>query len=271
MPLVKPLEHLVSPGEALSAIVTIMDDVRIGSTIRSARIRKGWRQEDLAAEAHISRATISRIERGHLGSLPLDLLRGVCVALEISLDLAPRWRGGDLDRMLSLRHSQLHESLARALVTDYTEWLLVPEASFSIYGERGVIDLLLWHPGRRALLAIELKTDIVDVNELLGTMDRKRRLASHVATERGWTPATVSAWIVVAGSRTNERRIAEHRTMLRAGYPADGRHMRSWLSDPAGPIAGLSLWPVAASGGRTLGPTRRVRVRRDRGPGAREA
>ena len=269
--MVKPLENLISPCEALSAIVTVMDDVRIGSTIRSARIRKGWRQEDLAAEAHVSRATISRMERGHFGSLPLDLLRGVCVALEISLDLVPRWRGGDLDRMLSRRHSQLHESLARALVADFTEWLLVPEASFSIYGERGVIDLLLWHPGRRALLVIELKTDIVDVNELLGTMGRKRRLASHVATEYGWTPATVSAWIVVAGSRTNERRIAEHRTMLRAGYPADGRHMRSWLSDPAGPIAGLSLWPVAASGGRTLGPIRRVRVRRDRGQGPREA
>ncbi len=266
--MVKPLEKLIRPGRALSAIVTVMDDVRIGSTIRSARIRKGWRQEDLAADAHVSRATISRMERGHFGSLPLDLLRGVCVVLEISLDLVPRWRGGDLDRMLSLRHSQLHESLARALVTDFTEWLLVPEASFSIYGERGIIDLLLWHPGRRALLVIELKTDIVDVNELLGTMDRKRRLASHVAAERGWAPATVSAWIVVAGSRTNERRIAEHRTMLRAGYPAEGRHMRSWLSDPASPIAGLSLWPVAASEGRTLGPTRRVRVRRDRGQGS---
>lgn len=241
-----------------------MDDVRIGSTIRTARIRKGWRQEDLAAHAHVSRATISRMERGHFGSLPLDLLRGVCVALEISLDLVPRWRGGDLDRMLSLRHSQLHESVARALVADFREWLLVPEASFSIYGERGVIDLLLWHPGRRALLVIELKTDLVDVNELLGTMDKKRRLAWQVAKERGWAPATVSAWIVVAGSRTNERRITEHRTMLRAGYPADGRTMRRWLSDPVGAIAALSLWSVGVSGGRGLGPTRRVRVRRDK-------
>ena len=251
----------IRPGEALGVIIAVMDDVRIGSTIRTARIRKGWRQEDLAAEAHVSRATISRMERGHFGSLPLDLLRNACVALEISLDLVPRWRGGDLDRMLSLRHSQLHESVARALVADFPEWMLVPEASFSIYGERGVIDLLLWHPGRRALLVIELKTDLVDVNELLGTMDRKRRLAWQVAKDRGWAPVTVSAWIVVAGSRTNERRITEHRTMLRAGYPADGRTMRRWLSDPVGAIAGLSMWPVAASGGRGLGPTRRVRVR----------
>ena len=46
--------------------------------------------------------------------------------------------------------------------------MLAPEVSFSIYGERGVIDILAWHPGRRALLIIELKTDIVDVNELVG-------------------------------------------------------------------------------------------------------
>jgi transcriptional regulator with XRE-family HTH domain len=204
-----------------------MDDVRLGSTIRTARVRRGWRQEDLARLARTSRASISRIERGHPGSLPLDLLRRVCMALEISLDLVPRWRGGELDRMLGLRHSQMHESVARALVADFGEWLLAPEVSFSIFGERGVIDLLLWHPGRRALLVIELKTDLTDINEMLGTMDRKRRLAWQVATERGWAPATVSAWIVVAGSRTNERRIAEHRTMLRAGYAADGRSVRS--------------------------------------------
>ena len=37
---------------------------------------------------------------------------------------------------------------------------LVPEVSFSIYGERGVIDMLLWHPARRALLVVELKTGV---------------------------------------------------------------------------------------------------------------
>ena len=238
-----------------------MDDVHLGSTIRSARVRKGWRQEDLARAARVSRATISRIERGHMSSLPVDIVRAVCGALEIRLDWTPRWRGGDLDRMVSLRHSQLHESVARALVADYGEWLLAPEVSFAVYGERGIIDLLLWHPGRRALLVIELKTDLVDVNELLGTMDRKRRLAWQVAAERGLKPESVSAWIIVAGSRTNERRIAEHRTMLRAGYPADGRRMHGWLGDPVESIAALSLWAVDAAAGRGLGPTRRVRRR----------
>ena len=238
-----------------------MDHVQLGSAIRTAWVRKRWRQEDLARAARVSRSTISRIERGHLGSLPLDLTQATCTALEIRLDLVPRWRGGDLGRMLALRHSQLHESVARTIATTYPSWQLAPEASFSIYGERGVIDLLLWHSERRALLVVELKTELVDVNEMLGTMDRKRRVARRVAEGlegRGWRPTSVSGWIILAESRTNERRVAEHGTLLRAAHPADGRRMRAWLRDPAGPMSALSLWPVSSTGGRTLGPTRRV-------------
>jgi len=95
----------------------------------------------------------------------------------------------------------------------------MPEVSFSIWGERGVVDLLAWHPGRRALLVIELKTELVDVGEMLGTMDRKRRLASTIAAERGWDPATISAWIIIAGGRTNERRVAAFRSTASGRVP----------------------------------------------------
>jgi hypothetical protein len=139
------------------------------------------------------------------------------------------------------------------------------EVSFSIWGERGVIDLLLWHPGRRALLIIELKTEIVDTGELLGTMDRRRRLAREIVEDRGWDPLTVSAWIVVSPSRTNERRIAEQRSVLRSAYPAGAREMRRWLRDPVGSVAALSSWPE--SEGSPSSPIRRVR-RRVEGPSA---
>ena len=151
----------------------------------------------------------------------------------------------------------------RALFADdLPAWVLAPEVSFSIYGERGVIDILAWHPGRRALLVIELKTDIADVNELAGTVDRKRRLAAAIARERGWDPLTVSAWIIVAPSRTNRRRIAAHRAMLRAGFPMDGRAIRAWLRDPSeGAMAALSMWPSShvRKLGADVAPIRRVR------------
>ncbi len=146
--------------------------------------------------------------------------------------------------MLSLLHSQLHESVARTIASVHPAWQLTPEVSFSIWGERGVIDLMLWHPGRHALVVVELKTELVDVNELLGTLDRKRRLARQIGRERGWEADTISAWIVVAASRTNERRVAAHKTVLRAAYPIGGRGVASWLKRPTGSMSALSMWWV---------------------------
>ena len=144
------------------------------------------------------------------------------------------------------------------------EWSLVPEVSFSIYGERGVIDILAWNPGRRCLLVIELKTDIVDVNELIGTFDRKVRLAWQIAVQRGFDPLTVSGWVIVAPGRTNRERIAAHGSMLRAAFPMDGRGIGGWLRRPIGRVSALSMWRNNHTGTTKadLTPIRRVRPRR---------
>lgn len=234
-----------------------MEDLRFGAAIGVARQKRRWRQSDLALKAGVSRETVWRAERGRVAEMTLTSIRRICEPLEIRVELVPRGRGADLDRMLSARHSALHEVVARALARAFPAWVMAPEVSFSIWGERGVIDLLLWHPGRRALLIIELKTELVDVGELLGTMDRRRRLAFEIAKERGWQPRTVSAWIILAESRTNQRRLAAHRTVLRNAYPSDGHQMRRWLADPAGAIAALSLWPEQVD--RATERVRRVR------------
>jgi transcriptional regulator with XRE-family HTH domain len=244
-----------------------MSDQRLGAAVRHVRIRRGWRQHDLANRAGVSQATVSRIERGHIGTLSLARLRSVAATLDIRVDVLGRWRAGDLDRLINARHSALHEVVARYFV-GLPAWLNEPEVSFAIYGERGVIDILAWHPGRRALLVIELKTDIADVNELVGTVDRKRRLAARVARERGWdvgAEATVSVWVIVAAGRTNRRRVDAHGSMLRAAFPLDGRGIGRWLREPVGSVRCLSFWPDShrQNVGRGIAPVRRV-VRRSR-------
>jgi transcriptional regulator with XRE-family HTH domain len=238
-----------------------MDDRRFGTVVRTVRQRLGWRQADLAARARVSPTLVSRIERGQCGSVQLDRVRDVADALGVRTDLSAWWRGGDLDRMLNARHSELHESVARYFAARHPTWELFPEVSFSLWGERGVIDILVWHPGRRALLVIELKTDIADVNELVGVVDRKRRLARTVAADRGWDPKTISVWVIVADGRTNRRRVTAHRAMLRNAFSADGRRMSGWLARPLGAVAALSYWREAGSerSGRAAHPVRRVR------------
>jgi hypothetical protein len=97
--------------------------------------------------------------------------------------------------------------------------------TFSIYGERGSIDIVAWHPTRRALLVIEVRSAIGDVGALVRQVDRYRRLARKVAAERGWSPVSVGVWVVVADGRTARRRLAEHRSTLKRAFPADGHAM----------------------------------------------
>jgi hypothetical protein len=164
--------------------------------------------------------------------------------LDVRVDVRAFSRNGDLDRLVNARHSRLHESVARYLRT-LPAWLFEPEVSFAIWGERGVVDILAWHAKRRVLLVIELKTAIVDVNELVGTFGRKVRLAIEIARRHGWdvpNDATVAGWVVVEDSRTNRRHMAAHSAMLRAAYPQDGRSIRGWLARPKGGIRCLSIW-----------------------------
>ena len=252
-------EPRIRGGYVPVARLRLVNDQTLGAVFRSVRRRLGWRQSDVAGKARVSQPTVSRIERGHVGTLTTGTLRRVAAVLDIRLDLTPRWRAGDLDRLINAGHSALHEDVAGRFARELSDWIAAPEVSFSIYGERGTIDILAWQPVLRSLLVIELKTDIVDVNELLGTIDRKRRLAAQVARDRGWDAGATSTWLIVADDRTNRRRVEQHRTVLRAAFPADGRTMRGWLRQPAGTIAALSMWPLPDSRG---GARQRSRVRR---------
>lgn len=190
---------------------------------------------------------VSRIERGHADDHAVRTIRELAAALDIRIDLVPRWRGADLERLINSGHARLHEQVARQFAA-MDGWEAVPEVSFSIFGERGVVDVMAWHAVSRTVLVVELKTAIVDVNELIGTLDRKRRLAPRIAQERGWAPTAVGCWVIVSASSTNRRRVDAYRTVLRSVLPADGRSVARWLRQPSGPMNGLSFWSDAHGG-----------------------
>jgi transcriptional regulator with XRE-family HTH domain len=238
-----------------------VDAVRLGAVCRALRIKKGWRQVDLAVRVGCARSVISDIENGRIGRLQIDTLIGIVEALSGRLDFNVRWYGSDLDRLLNARHSALHEAVAKYFLQQ-RQWVIAPEVSFAIRGERGVIDILAWHAKTRTLLVIELKTDIVDINELIGTLDRKRRLAPLIARDRGWIPLHVGLWLIVGDSSTNRRRVARHSSTLRAALPEDGRRVGAWLRDPSGELRCVSFWANAAGGDAIRGVAAVRRVRR---------
>lgn len=239
-----------------------MDDQRVGSGFRAMRIRRKLRQRDLSAAAGVPRSVIALIEHGRLDEVAFGQIRAVARALDARFEGLVRWQGGDLDRLTNRGHAQMHEAMARWFV-ELDGWQAVPEVSFNEFGERGIIDILAWHASTRIVLVVELKTVIVDINDLMSTMDKRRRLALKIADDLGWNAARVATWVVVAPGRSNDRALAEHATVLRAKFPGDGRSMRRWLARPTGEIAALSFLPKARFSdlGRDARTPRRVSAR----------
>lgn len=60
--------------------------VKLGTTIKEARIAHGWSQHDLAQRANVSRSWLARVEAGHRGAELEPLLRALA-ALNITLRL----------------------------------------------------------------------------------------------------------------------------------------------------------------------------------------
>jgi transcriptional regulator with XRE-family HTH domain len=237
-----------------------VNDVQLGAALRALRIRQGLTQAELGVAADVPRSVVGLVERGRLARCSLRSLRAIAAALDCEIVLSPRWRGGELGRLLNARHAAMHEALAGRLAP-LDAWVIDPEVSFSIYGERGVIDALAWHEASGSLLVIELKTEFVDINELMGSVDRKRRLAVGVGRDRGWRVDRVSTWVAVAEGRTNRRTLARHQLTLRTKFPADGHALSAWLRHPEGTINALGFLPIdaLASGGIAVAGLRRVR------------
>lgn len=237
-----------------------MDDRRVGRGLKTIRLRLGRTQDEVGIASGTSRFIVGRIERGRLERVPVGTVRAVAAALDADLGLVLRWRGGELGRVVNARHAAMHEALAGRFAS-LPGWTYEPEVSFSEWGERGVIDGLAWHAATRSLLMIELKTELVDVNDLMATMDRRLRLAPEIVRDRGWTPRAVSGWVVIADGRTNRRAVARHATTLRAKLPDDGHAVRRWLRAPSGSVRALGFLSIEhhAHGGASVAGTRRVR------------
>jgi DNA-binding Xre family transcriptional regulator len=200
------------------------------------------RQQDLAREAACSQDQISLLERGRIDRMSLRRLRTIFRALDAEVVVIVRWRGGSLDHLLDARHASLAESTIQRLLD--AGWSVQPEVSYSVFGERGSIDLLAWHESSRTLLVIELKTELTSIEETLRRHDSKVRLAPGIARERfGWDPAVVARLLVLPEDRTTRRRIEEHRATFRRVYPHGNAAVKRWLSNPQGAMAGILFLP----------------------------
>lgn len=214
-----------------------MDDARIGRIVVVLRQRRGWRQTDLATRAGISESAVSRIEHGQVDRYTVATVRRVFKALDAAASLDVRWHGrGDLDRLLDADHASVVEAWTERHAR--AGWETWNEASFNIYGERGRIDLLAFHPPTGFLEVAECKTGLWDNQETLGVLDMKVRLAPKVAAQRGWTVSAVVPALIFLDGRTVRRRLTEHKTLF-ARYDTRGKSAHAWVRRPSAGASGL--------------------------------
>jgi transcriptional regulator with XRE-family HTH domain len=198
------------------------------------RHRRGWRQADLAARAGVSAGAIGLIERGRLERVSLRIVRRVASAVELRLGWDVGSRAVDLARLADADHARCADHIMRRLGS--LGWLTRAEVSFNEYGDRGRIDVLAFHPPTATLLVVEIKTLIVDAQDLLGGLDVKRRVGPRVARSLGWPATLAIATLVVLNTTTNRRRVGQHPHLF-GRFAVRGRAASAWLRRP-GPVDG---------------------------------
>jgi len=232
---------------------------------RHLRHRLGWRQRDLGDRIGLSQGEISLFERGRIDGMPIATVRKILGGLDAELVLYVRWRGRDLDRLLDAGHARLCNDIAGLLVDQ--GWEVAPEVSYSVYGERGSIDLLAWEPKTATLLVTEVKTEVASVEATFRKHDEKVRLAPAVARERfGWEARVTARLLLFPEHRTIRRQVDDESALFGRVYPTRNVGVRRWLRSPEGPMSGLIFLPDTsqARGRRGRASPKRVRVGRPR-------
>jgi transcriptional regulator with XRE-family HTH domain len=219
-------------------------------------------QAQVADAAGVGRSVVSLVEQGRLEETSFRSVRRIGSVLGISLPIEPNWRGAELAKLLDERHSVL----VRAVIDQLSAhgWQALPEHTFNEWGERGSIDIFAWQAVRRAVLCLEVKTRLVDLQDLLSTEDRKRRLAPNLARRLGWKPLLVGSILVVPDETWARNAVDRCRSVFDAKFPLRTADVRRWLKSPDRDVGGIWFLVNAAPDGtkQRLGGVMRVRARR---------
>jgi transcriptional regulator with XRE-family HTH domain len=183
----------------------------LAEELRTVRIGAGLSQADVARVAGISKAELSRIERGRAPWLTVDALCRIAapLGLDVSVRLFP---AGEPIRD---RAQQPLLGRLRARMAPLLRWQ--PEAGIPLPGDRRAWDAMIHGPGWR--LAVEAESRLHDIQAL------ERRIALKARDD-----GNVDVLLLVNETRTNRAVLGSQRESLRALLPVDGRAMLAALA-----------------------------------------
>jgi len=190
---------------------------------------------------------VSGLERGFVEGMTVGTLRAISRALDMPAIVSLGWRSPEVERLRDRLHAAMVEHVVSTLAS--LGWETAPEHSFNHYGERGWADVLAWHAAERALLVVETKTRLWDLQDTLGALDRKRRRLPGVATRQlNWRARWVGVILVLPELSTHRHVVERHSATFRSALPARQAEVRNWLASPTRDLRGLWFLPIANVG-----------------------
>jgi hypothetical protein len=208
---------------------------------------------DIAVEVGVTRQCVSLLELGHLDSFSVRTVRAIAAAVGVDLPFAPRGRGAQLDQLVDEDHSSMVDVVVARLAA--VGWETMVEFSFNDYGDRGSVDVLAWRAEERALLVVEAKSRLADLQETCRSLDTKARVVPRLAAQaRGWRAAAVGVLLVVQESSRERAAVARRAAIFASSFPARNLEVRGWLSRPDRPLRGLWFLRIASTSCAKRGP-----------------
>jgi transcriptional regulator with XRE-family HTH domain len=205
--------------------------VRLGRSVREARIRRRLTQKQLGAKVGLSQASISRVEQGEGGGLTLDGWQRIALALGIHLQVTlqrdPQQEPTDAGH---LGIQELALRLGRR-----NGYPRVVELRTRATDSRHSIDVALAADARHALLVVECWNTFGDVGASIRSSNHKRAEADEYAAGRWGTEGRAALVWVVRATASNRKLIAKYPELFAAAFPGSSRGWVAALTNGADP------------------------------------
>jgi transcriptional regulator with XRE-family HTH domain len=141
-----------------------LSSVRLGIIIRDIRMALRWSQRDLSLRSGVSQSWVCEVERGRAADVTLSMADRLLAAMGAELNLHAAAPFLAESRQRDPAHSQCAAHVARRL--EAAGWRVATEVEIGSNRSKGWVDILAWHPITRAVLMIEVNTEMRDLGSI---------------------------------------------------------------------------------------------------------
>lgn len=204
---------------------------RLGTDVRSARLRRRLTQAQLGARVGLSQSAISRAERGRGGGLTLDAWQRIAIALGIPLRI--QYQRDHLAETADAGHLAMQELVLRlGRAVGYRGLVELPTKPAEPWRS---IDVALVDDPHRGLVVVECWNTVGDVGAAARTSARKLAEAEDIATARwGEDPHRVGLLWIVSATARNRALVARYPEVFAARFPGSSHGW--WLALATGAL-----------------------------------